>query len=693
MSTTYANKKTALSADVVRGFLGRVREAAPESASQVATPGFEDIGRRWRELGVREGDLVLLCFPNGKTLLEHFFGALAAGAVPALLAPSAPSARLRDLADVMGARAMAAMRVPAGELGAERLERIGAAEVALFAKRPQPAANAGEVVLLTSGTSGFASGCVFDVEQLLLNGERHADAISQRADDTVLVNLPLCFSFALVAQSLGTLVRGGRLVIGGPPFHAPSYVQAIKDLGVSVSALTPVLVRSLLQLDEAAMTSLNESPLRVLSVGGDAPAPQHVEELLRRRPGRELYLTYGLTQAGPRVSTLAAHNEPSRRYRAVGWPLPGTDVALRDTGDGSAMKQLFVSSATVTKRLIGMVEGRPRHDLVAPGTVATGDIFEQDEEGCLYFLGRMADYIVKNGEKICLAAVRRVATQMPQVIRAKTAVSKNGIGEEDFDLILHAQDELGVSEEEYMRMLRGLLRRSEMPRTVPHSAACRESFGGLQMTGRNEIVDRLGAAAGAGPGEHGSSSWRRHLATSESAFPRFVRRVRKWVRGFHVPAPGILVKPVLWAFLALRACYYFVTRVFVCEPLFKAYCTRYGRRLRTGVFLHWVQGRGDIIIGNDVRIDGKCTFMFAARFADRPVLTIGDNTGMAHGCQFTVGRAITIGRNCRISSGCTFFDSNGHPSDPAARQSGKCRRRMTCGPLRSETMSGSACVA
>lgn len=116
MSTTYANKKTALSADVVRGFLGRVREAAPESASQVATPGFEDIGRRWRELGVREGDLVLLCFPNGKTLLEHFFGALAAGAVPALLAPSALSARLRDLADVMGARAMAAMRVPAGEL-------------------------------------------------------------------------------------------------------------------------------------------------------------------------------------------------------------------------------------------------------------------------------------------------------------------------------------------------------------------------------------------------------------------------------------------------------------------------------------------------------------------------------------------------------------------------------------------------
>jgi len=45
-------------------------------------------------------------------------------------------------------------------------------------------------------------------------------------------------------------------------------------------------------------------------VGGDSLAPEHVADLLRARPGRELYLTYGLTQAGARVSTLSAHAEP-----------------------------------------------------------------------------------------------------------------------------------------------------------------------------------------------------------------------------------------------------------------------------------------------------------------------------------------------------------------------------------------------
>ena len=45
----------------------------------------------------------------------------------------------------------------------------------------------------------------------------------------------------------------------------------------------------------------------------------------------------------------------------------------------------------------------------------------------------------------------------------------------------------------------------------------------------------------------------------------------------------------------------------ICEPLFKAYCKQYGRGVRTGVYIHWVQGKGDIILGDDVLIDGKCS--------------------------------------------------------------------------------------
>lgn len=136
------------------------------------------------------------------------------------------------------------------------------------------------------------------------------------------------------------------------------------------------------------------------------------------------------------------------------------------------------------------------------------------------------------------------------------------------------------------------------------------------------------------------------------------------------PIPRALSVPLLSLFLLLRSIYYFVARVFFCEPFFKAYCTKYGRGVHTGVFFHWIQGRGELIVGDNVRIDGKCTFTFAARFSEHPTLIIGDNSGISHGCSFTVGKKIVIGRHCRIAGQVWIFDSPGHPADPSARMAG-----------------------
>ena len=136
------------------------------------------------------------------------------------------------------------------------------------------------------------------------------------------------------------------------------------------------------------------------------------------------------------------------------------------------------------------------------------------------------------------------------------------------------------------------------------------------------------------------------------------------------PIPRLLSVPLLTLFLALRSTYYFTVRVFFCEPFFKSYCTKYGRGVHTGVFLHWIQGRGELIVGNNVLIDGKCSFTFAARFSDKPTLIIGDNSGIGHGCTFTIGKKVVIGRHCRIAGQAWIFDSPGHPADPSARMAG-----------------------
>ena len=163
---------------------------------------------------------------------------------------------------------------------------------------------------------------------------------------------------------------------------------------------------------------------------------------------------------------------------------------------------------------------------------------------------------------------------------------------------------------------------------------------------------------------------RQTLALSNTWFPRKFRQCRKWVRNFGLPAPRVIIVPLLAGFLTLRSVYFFIIRVLFCEPFFKAYCARYGRNLHTGVYFHWIQGRGKIIIGDNVLIDGKCSFTFAARFAAHPTLLIGDNTGIGHDCSFTIGKEISIGRHCKIAENVWIFDSPGHAADPAARMAG-----------------------
>jgi acetyltransferase-like isoleucine patch superfamily enzyme len=147
--------------------------------------------------------------------------------------------------------------------------------------------------------------------------------------------------------------------------------------------------------------------------------------------------------------------------------------------------------------------------------------------------------------------------------------------------------------------------------------------------------------------------------------------MRRAVLRFTLPAAsGVLAWPVLRVVEIVRSVLYFHFRVLVCEPLFRAACHSCGRGVRTDVYVHWIQGRGRLIVGDDVLVDGKCSFTFAARYTPDPTLVIGDHSGIGHGCRFIVGKRITIGRHCRIAGEVWMFDSSGHPSEAEARRLG-----------------------
>lgn len=162
-----------------------------------------------------------------------------------------------------------------------------------------------------------------------------------------------------------------------------------------------------------------------------------------------------------------------------------------------------------------------------------------------------------------------------------------------------------------------------------------------------------------------------YLATSDTEAARALKRLYRGLVNFSIPAPKVVWKPALWSYLATRSVYHFGKRVLICQPFLAAYCKKVGKNLRTGTFVHWVQGQGDIILGDNVWLDGKSTITFGASFSGTPTLEIGDNTAIGHDTSFTIGKRITIGKNCNISGATAIFDSSGHPSDPVARREHK----------------------
>jgi acetyltransferase-like isoleucine patch superfamily enzyme len=174
---------------------------------------------------------------------------------------------------------------------------------------------------------------------------------------------------------------------------------------------------------------------------------------------------------------------------------------------------------------------------------------------------------------------------------------------------------------------------------------------------------------------------RRRLALSDHWTARWARRLHRLQYTFSLPVPGIAAKPFALLYIAVRSTYFFLFRVLLAEPFFRSYCKQVGRNFHTGAHLHWVMGKGEISIGDDVMIDGRCNFFFALRYCEMPKLTIGDRTGIGHSCSFVVGREITFGRDCRIGGGVSFFDTPGHPNDPEARLRGEPARSEDVRPI------------
>jgi long-chain acyl-CoA synthetase len=284
------------------------------------------------------------------------------------------------------------------------------------------------VLILTSGTTGDPKAVRLSHRAIRRNIDMHLESLALAGDIISLQVLPLNYSYGLVACLLSTLRLQGTTILIPHPMEPKLIHALVERYGANLLMGSPLIFQYLLENggdDQRALRAL-----RYLTVGGDRCVPNQVNLIQRCLPWARTYITYGLTEAGPRVSTLAPQFLASQP-QSVGRPLPGVDIAIVDrTGRPSQPGE----SGEVAVRTPSLMNGYFRDDArtaekVRDGWLLTGDLGRLDADGFLYLLGRQDREFKFRGRRVHPGYIEQIILAHPEVQEVHVARADGAQGE------------------------------------------------------------------------------------------------------------------------------------------------------------------------------------------------------------------------------------------------------------------------
>ncbi|MEJ2010484.1 MAG: fatty acid--CoA ligase family protein, partial [Acidobacteriota bacterium] len=264
------------------------------------------------------------------------------------------------------------------------------------------------LIVWTSGSTGRPRGVVLQHHAVLANMWANIRSLGYRDDDRTLLALPLSHAYPLVHQCLCHLALGATVCIPPTPLVGPILCRALENFSITTLTTVPPLLRILVEGLRRGRRS--HSSLRLVTVGAGRADPAVVRDFLRLLPATQLVITYGLTEAGPRVSSSVVDREHINS-ECVGTPLPNVEV--RTSSEDGAGQRILLRGRSLMRSYADdpWVEG-------TDATFCTADLGEL-EGGKLYFRGRVGRAINRGGVLVAAEEVERVLLEHPAVVSAR----------------------------------------------------------------------------------------------------------------------------------------------------------------------------------------------------------------------------------------------------------------------------------
>jgi len=288
------------------------------------------------------------------------------------------------------------------------------------------------MMVYTSGTTGKSKGVVTTHANIVAQVTSLVTAWAWRADDWILLVLPLHHVHGIINVLTCALWAGARCEMP-PKFDAEQVWARLAAGELTLFMAVPTIYGKLITAWEAAAPEQRRAwsagcgpPRMRLMVSGSAALPVQRLERWREISGHVLLERYGMTEIGMALSNPL---RGERRPGFVGTPLPGVEVRLVDEAGrpvrdgGGAPGEIEVRGATV------FLEYWRRPDATAAafrdGWFRTGDVAVVEHDA-YRILGRSSVDIIKTG------GYKVSALEVEEVLRTHPAIAECAVvGVED----------------------------------------------------------------------------------------------------------------------------------------------------------------------------------------------------------------------------------------------------------------------
>ena len=424
------------------------------------------------DLGVREGDRVMLLAYNSPDWVLALWSLWMIGAVPVLGNRWWSPHEIDNAVDVAAPRCIVtdmpqlpdSVTVPTTPVGDLR-RFFEAAGSELSPRREDITAPRGDedapaLILFTSGSSGMPKAVelslrsvIANQHNLLLRSRRLPQQVPDDAPQaSTLVCTPL-FHIGGISNLVTQLINGGKIVLNAGRFDPHQVLTLIEQEKVQSWGGVPTMASRVLEHPD--FDSFDLSSLRSWPLGGAPVTPGLLERMQRKLPQlreRGLGNTWGMTESGGFL-TVAGNRDLERYPGTVGRPYPVVELEILEP-DERGVGEILVRSPTVMLGYIGIDDGT----VDAEGWLHTGDLGHTNDEGYLFLDGRSKDIVIRGGENIACAHVEAALANHPDVIEvAAIGLPHPDLGEELAAVVVYRPGSTPPTSETLREFLTGTL--------------------------------------------------------------------------------------------------------------------------------------------------------------------------------------------------------------------------------------------